>query len=282
MPTKPQFIAHKVLLGILLTLGGLPVLPTQAFAFEFLPESGHQRFQTFGLFIEDQTTLIQQSGSRAWGALGTSIALFGLGSDTSSSQFVLTASVNTAFRLSQSLDPETADARVSLKWETALSSDWLLSFGFSHASGHVNDDVIDKDLEALNVGIETFPLRIIYTGSEHFRPGLTFQPLFGSEPKTKGVQANQFLEIYPWGTSSEFRRGTPYLALGVEEYGHNKIDLSGHAQIGAYFGNHVQNKRFNSLRIVLGGYSGQDPRLKYYYYKDTRAKFAYAGLMFDI
>lgn len=275
MPTK-----HKS--RNLAVIGLLLLKASPAFAWVFLPESKHQRFQTYGLFIDDQTTLIQQSGSRAWGALGTSIALLALEEGSESSQLVLTASVNTAFRLGESLDPETADARVSLKWEVALSPDWLLSIGFNHASGHVNDDVIDKDLETLNVGVETFPFRLIYQGNPYFRPGLTFQPLFGSEPKTKAIQANQFLEIFPWGVASDYRRATPFVAFGVEEFGHNRIDLSGHIQMGMFFGNHTREKHFNSLRVVLGGYTGQDPRLKYYYYKDTRAKFVYAGFMFDI
>ncbi|MBC7385528.1 MAG: hypothetical protein H7301_05095 [Cryobacterium sp.] len=250
----------------------------------FLPESHHQRYQTYGLFIDNQTTLIYRNAGRAWGALGATFALLGRGQGVEASQLVVSASVNTAFRLEDGLSPETADARVEITWDTRLSPEWLLSFGFSHASGHVNDSALPQDLDLLplNLGVDAFPIRVIYDGSEFFRPGFTLKPLFESEPKSKFFQGNQFLEWYPWGRAKSYSVPTPYFAFGLEEYGHNSLEVSLHSQVGVYFGNHRDPKRFNSLRCTAGFYSGPDPRLKYYYYKDTHVTFGYLGIMLDI
>ncbi len=254
-------------------------------AMKLLPESHHQRYQTYGLFIDNQTTLIYRDGGKAWGALASTVALFGREESGETSQFVLSASVNTAFRLADALSPETADARVDLTWDTSLGEEWLLSAGYSHSSGHVNDDVLpeDRGLMTLNVGIDSIPIRLIYDGNEFYRPGVTLKPLISvSEPHSKGFQANAFFEWFPWGHSKRLDHATPYLALGLEEYGRDSVQTGFHAQAGAYFGNHREANRASAMRLMVGFYSGQDPRLKYFYYKGSRTTFGYAGMMFDL
>ncbi len=258
-------------------------LPSRS-AVLLLPETTHQRFLTYGLFVDNQSSLLFRDSGKAFGSLAGSIALVSFEGLKGKPQIVLTGSVHSAFRLADgAFNSETADSRMSLLWDTELSSDWLLSLGFSHASGHVSDDVLDLDLLPLDVGIETFPIRIVYQGSSFFRFGITFQPTYAaSAPPSKMFQANEFFEWFPYGDSGDYHRFTPYLALGFEQFGHNEIDLSAHAQLGAYLGNHRDAKYFTSLRAVLGAYTGPDPRLKYYYYKDKTARFIYFGLMFDL
>jgi hypothetical protein len=252
---------------------------------EFLPESHHQRYQTYGLFIDNQTSLIYRDGGRAWAAVAATVALLGRKTPESSSQLVASASVNTAFRIDDGLNPETADARVDLTWDTSLAGDWLISAGYNHTSGHISDGVLaeDQSLSPLDVGIDSLPVRVIYNGNEFLRPGITLKVLiFPSDPRSKLVSGNEFFEFYPWGHTKDTTRGTPYLAIGFEEYGHDRIELSFHGQLGAYFGNHRDSKRASSLRAVLGVYTGQDPRLKFYYGRNNRVTFGYLGLMMDL
>lgn len=249
----------------------------------FLPESHHQQYESFGLFIDNQTEILYRNAGRAWASLGISAALFQIDTASSSGQVVIESSVNTAFRLSDGLSPETADARIALLWESRISRDWLWSIGYNHASGHVNDDSLDGgELAPLNVGIESIPVRFIYQGSPYFRPGFTLQPVYGSEPSVKTFQSNEFIEIFPSRHSDKPKRGTPYIALGSEQYGRNSLEASGHFQIGVYFGNHIKAVHETGLRLCVGGYTGPDPRLKYYYYKNTHAQFIYAGAILDL
>jgi hypothetical protein len=250
-----------------------------------LPESHHLQYLTSGLFIDNQTSILYRDGGKAWGAIAASFALLGTEGAPSTSQLVVTASVNTAFRLDSGLSPETADARFDLAWDTFLGRDWLMSAGYRHESGHINDSVLPQDqgLIALDLGLDSFFGRFIYSGNTFFRPGFTVETLISEgDPRSKALQANAFAEFFPWGHLPGSRAATPFLALGIEEYGHNVEQTSFHAQLGAYFGNHREPKQSSALRAVVGFYSGQDPRLKYYYFEDRHSTFVYSGLMFDL
>ena len=107
-------------------------------------------------------------------------------------------------------------------------------------------------------------------------------PIFVSDPPMKVFDANQFAEWFPFGQSTDTRRGTPFLAAGLEEYGPNDVELTFHAQAGVFFGEHMGPHHTAQIRFVAGVYSGSDPRMKYMQFLDSRETFGYLGLMADI
>src|SRR3954465_2788300 len=64
-----------------------------------LPESRHQQYSTYGLFVENQSAMLQRTGGRAWAAIGNNIALFEFPEMKHSPQLVLAASANASFRV---------------------------------------------------------------------------------------------------------------------------------------------------------------------------------------
>jgi|GEM_PF-1724675 len=285
MQIKESSIPARLILPLLFFLLLSTASEAKADGMIFLPESHHPRYQTHGLFIDNQTSILYRDGGKAWGSVAAAFALFGTENGTNTSQLVVGASVNTAFRLEGGLSPETADARFDLAWETFLHHDWLVSAGYEHISGHINDSVLpeDRSLIPLDLGIDLFFARMIYDGNDFLRPGITIATLMNeSDPKSKALRGNAFAEIFPWGHPPASRGPTPYLSLGVEEYGHNVEQTSFNAQVGVAFGNIRGTKSGAALRTVLGFYTGQDPRLKNYYIKDSHVSFAYLGIILDL
>ena len=248
---------------------------------EWLPPSQHSLYEQFGLFIDNQTSILYRNGGKAWGALGASIVPWGSAQLDQPGQLVIIGSVNTAFRLENALSPETADARISVLWETQINPEFLLSFGYHHASGHVNDDVLDQSLMSLPVGVDNLPLKLIYKKSSLFRLGVTFSPRLGSDPASKWIQASQTLEIFPFGQADHVHKPIPYLAMGFEELGQAEWGVTKHIQAGIYVGNHLFPGPTKVVRFCLGYFLGPDPRMKYYYYRATQVEFAYIGFMIN-
>jgi hypothetical protein len=89
------------------------------------------------------------------------------------------------------------------------------------------------------------------------------------------------VEWFPWKAASNPTTATPFLALGLEEYGVHHIDPTLQAQIGIYLGNHFREQYHPTLRFVIGGYTGADPRMKYAAIKLSKVNFIYAGAMFN-
>ena len=107
------------------------------------------------------------------------------------------------------------------------------------------------------------------------------RPTVGSDPGMVAFGAEQFVEWFPYGESGP-HSFSPYLSAGTEEWGRHAIRLTSHVQVGFSAGNHFSPNKTSSLRVVLGYFNGNDPRLKYYQFKDSRVNFFYGGLAFDI
>lgn len=284
---KPHFAALSAGLcaGALFLASLTGPLPSAHAETILLPESRHQQFQTYGLFMDQQSMLVFRFGRRAWGSLGGALALYEKPDWKYKPQLVVHGSATAAFRFNEKFDTlltETVDARVGLAVDLTLSEAWLLSLGWTHMSGHISDDVLDRDLIGSNLGNESLWARAIRIVNPKLRIGGTLKPVVGSEPKMKFFAADQFIEYFPWGVSENFQDWNPFVAGSLEEYGPDKVDLTYHLQLGWFAGNHTFAKKHSSIRTVAGYYHGIDPRLKYAQFKYRRTDFFYAGLMFDI
>lgn len=248
----------------------------------WLPESRDQQFRTFGLFIDNQTSILSlPSGNRFWLALGEQFAFFEMNDWRGSPQVVVFTSINAGDRMNgagNTLLMETIDIRAGAVFEWNMDSSERISLGWMHQSGHTSDDVLDQDLVHPNLGNEQLLIRWFRDYHEKFRWGGTLKPYLGSDPGILRFASDQFFEWMPWGTSPRSDRFTPYFAGGLEQYGADKIHVTYHAQLGAFIGNHWKPAYQPNLRIAAGYYNGVDPRLKYAQFKDGLQRFCYLGV----
>lgn len=264
----------------------MTVISANAFAgMQVLPDSRHQQYQTYGLFFDQQSLLAFRQEGRAWGALAGSIAALELTDWKWNPQLVIHGSANASFKINgkgDTLLTETIDARVGLAVDLKFESDFRGSIIWTHYSGHVSDNVADLDLFGSNLGNEVLDLRLIKDIDTSYRFGLGIRPTLGSDPGMIAFGAEQFFEWFPTGEAADPHHFAPYFATGFEEYGRHAIRFTWHAQIGIAAGNHFGETKHSSLRGVVGYYNGNDPRLKYYQFKDRRVDFFYGGVAFDI
>ena len=279
-------IHHQVKILFVFSILLISSFLTNAFADTvWLPESRHQQFTTYALFIDNQSTLLYQSSGRAWASVDASIALLEKTDLESSPQLIFHGSANSGFRMSSNLSTlltETTDARVSLLLQGHKTEHLRWSAGWMHYSGHISDNVADPELIGPNIGFEQLFLRVVADYDDDFRVGGTLKPFIGTDPGLKTFAADQFIEWYPWGTAHLASRPTPFLALGLEEYGRRKIDPSVNLVAGAYMGNHLHATHKTSMRYVLGYYAGPSPQLKYMAIKDEKTRFLYTGIIFEL
>ena len=249
-----------------------------------LPDSDHQLLETYGLFIDDQNTLVYQGEARSWGALGGSLAVYGSDDTPSHPQFVLYASTNAAMHFNDNwrIWTETLDVHLGGNFEFALSPSLRLLVGLEHFSGHAVDGISTPSLMVPNLGNNIFKARIVYDYKNSVRMGATFRPFIASFPPIQFFAADQFVEYFPWGGKDSTDTFSPYVAVALEEYGVSQIQPTFEGQIGAYLGNHFGLGHHPTARVVLGYYNGADPRLKYFQIAQVNSEFAYAGLMFDM
>ena len=283
-PKKRMILFLGQAFWVFLILFGLGFSPGVRAEFTLLPESRHQQYLTYALFTEEHTSLLLRDSGRAWGAVAGGIALLEAPDWRWRPQLIVHASANASFRLNASyagLLTDTIDARAGLAVEMALRQDLRLSIGWTHYSGHIADNVPDKDLIGSNLGDEFLPIRLIYDGHPNFRAGGTLKPLFSSDPKMLLFAADQFIEWFPFGNREAEKAGTPFVSLGADQMGRNHLVLSTNAMIGCYLGSHLMEKHGSAARAVLGYYQGWNPALKYAEFKDSQVQFVYSGLMVD-
>ena len=242
-------------------------------------ENKSHLFQTFGLFTEEgQTAFYNRGGSNYWGEIGSKITLFDLGI----LQFTLNAGVQASMRKEgNEFLSDTLDVRVGVSSLFTVNSDTRFMLTVAHLSGHVLEDVPDKDLIPNNVGDDTLQFRMIHDYKKTFRFGWTLKYVFGTAGVIKKINADQFLEYMPFSERNSTHSATPYMALGLEENGFDKYILTTHVQTGLYWGSHFNPKHDEIIRLSLGGYSGLDPRQKYSHAKGTKVRFGYFGLAYE-
>ena len=221
---------------------------------------------------------MKTSREEDWLDVAGDIPLLGFSAD-SDSQIVFTPSVFSNVlknRLTQ-----TIDYRFMLTYDCAPVAGILLRMGYSHASGHANDDVIDPSLIPLNYDEDNLILRLIYSGAEHFRFGLTLSPVLNADPKRQFFSGNQFVEFFPYAQRPDHGANF-FVATGIEEYGVAREQMSFNFQTAFYFGNHQLAGHSTTARIVIGGYAGPHPALKQFAYRNLSQSFLYSGLIVDL
>lgn len=257
---------------------------TQSFAsIVFQPEKKSHLYQTFGLFSEEgQTSIYNRGGSKYWGEICSKITLFDVDSIWGRPQFIFNAGVQASLHnQGKEFLSETMDVRVGIAGLFTINHSTRLMVAVSHLSGHVLEDVPDKDLIPLNVGDETLQFRIIHDYERSFRFGGTLKYVLGTEGEIRRINADQFFEWFPFTERNSTQTSTPYVAVGVEENGFDKYVLTSHVQTGLFWGNHLDENHDEIIRVSLGGYSGLDPRQKYSHFKRTKAHFGYFGLAYE-
>lgn len=249
----------------------------------FLPASRHPLFITYGLFTEEQTSVIIKDEDRAYLALGGSWTLLEQSTAWGQPQFLFSATVISSFGSSSErafqYAAQSMDVRGQLAVEWTPARDWRFSVGAEHVSGHVLEGIPEKQLVAPDLGGDDLVLRYLHDFDARFRLGTTLRLFAQRSPDGKPVAADQFAEWFPWGADTPTARAVhaPYLAIGFEEDGYQTYYLSFHAQLGLLYGYHFQPEKQTSLRTVVGYYHGPDPRLKYFAYLQSQADFLYIG-----
>jgi len=237
------------------------------------------------LFIDQQSTLIFKSADKAWGALGGFITLAELSSCELKPQLTLHGTANVGFSINSAgntLLTETVDARVGLTVDLEFNPELRGSVMWTHQSGHISDNIPDKDLIGSNLGNEIIDFRVIKDWNKTFRAGVGLRTLASSDPGMQGLGGEEFAEWFPYSFSEDTHHLNPFIAVGNEQYGRASIENSFNAQLGLAAGSHFLPKKVSSLRLMLGYYNGVDPRLKYFQFKHGRSEFGYGGLMFEI
>jgi hypothetical protein len=283
----------KTLVAVLLTVltWNLASSKESRAGWEILPDSRHHLYQTYGLYFEEQSSLVYTGNHHMWGAVGGAIPIAGDAEGEHHPQFVFHSTANAAMHFSDSgrIYTETIDARLGLQFEYALDPQLRFAASYTHFSAHAADGIEDLDLLEPPVGEEFLNLRAVYDIGTMFRVGLNFNPVLRSYPKLQFFGADQFIEYFPLGSLDSPHKPSPYVAAGLSEWGVSQQQLTFHAQIGVAFANHFGTHdgspgggHSQAGRAVLGYYTGADPRLKYFQYREATKSFGYLGVMFDL
>jgi hypothetical protein len=254
-------------------------------AFEFLPTSEHQLFQPFGIFVEDHSMMVLRDSSKAYGAMAAVLSLIGFPESSLKPQIIISGAATSTFNLPANyggFETETIDARFSALLDLQLSETLRLSFGWTHESGHIGDDLTELSLMGYNLGNESFPIRLVGDFEKMIRWGFTLRPIFDSIPRTQFLAADQFLEIAPFGESADKSHGNFFIAASLSEWGRKKTLLTFNTELGWYFGKHFDTPHTSILRFCAGYYNGWNPSLKYAEFLGSRMQFVYLAAIIDI
>ncbi len=252
---------------------------------KFNVESSHKLLQSYGLFFDPKISLILRGDSREVAEFGGSGSILETDSWGYKAQLIIHASATSNYHYlgdESTIHVETTDARVGLSWDVFLDDSRRLALIWTHQSGHVSDNIEDPGLIGPDLGNEIFDFRYIYDIGRKIRMGAGFRPAAISTPRMRFLGAHEFFEWYPDEVPMDPHKFTPFVALGIEQYGLDRIALHGHLQLGYVAGAHLGNLSPQSTRIVLGYYNGADIRMKYFQFRNTRNEFGYFGLILEL
>ncbi len=252
---------------------------------KFNAESNHKLLQSYGLFFDPKISLIFRGDSREVAEFGGSGSILESDSWGYKAQLIIHASATSNYHYlddQSTIHVETTDARVGLAWDVFLDDSSRLAFIWTHQSGHVSDNIEDPGLIGPDLGNEIFDFRYVYDIGRKIRMGAGFRPAVVSTPRMRFLGAHEFFEWYPDEVPTDPHKFTPFVALGLEQYGLDRIALHGHLQIGYVAGAHLGNISPQSTRIVIGYYNGADTRMKYFQFRNTRNEFGYFGLILEL
>jgi hypothetical protein len=274
-------------LAALSLLTSLPFSPAHA-AWEVFPKNHHQLYQAYSLLFDQQTTVLWYGQARTLGSVGGSFPVAGNSDSDLRPQFLIHGSATAAMRFSDSgrIYSDTIDARAGFYFDFSINPAFRVSTGFMHYSGHAADGALDRALldDFYNLGDNILQARLVYDLANYARLGGTGMWFLRNTPSKKTFGGNFFAEFFPWGGQDERGKISPYVGASLELVG---VDAYGYTpalnfQIGAYLGNHFTGEFKQTLRPVLGYFTGMDPRMKYAQYRDAKDSFFYFGIMVDI
>jgi hypothetical protein len=254
---------------------------------EIFPTSTYQQYQTYGLYLDNQSLIDYYGANDYFGSVGGAFAVAGNSVSKWHPQVVIIASVNAhmVFAESGRIYSDEIDVHAGGAYNFTISPEMRMSIGFMHYSGHVADGAVDPSLlaEDYNLGDNMLFARFVYDFGTYVRAGVTFQPVVHGGPAAQFWAGNAFAEYFPFGGRDEQEKPSPYVAASLIEDGTDMFgsQLTFHAQVGCYFGNHFSSHFKPTFRPVAGFYYGADPRLKYYQFQGFIATFAYVGAMVD-
>ena len=276
--TRKHLILTLLLAGLLAPVTQAAPAPS---SITWFPQTKGQQYQTYGLFIDNQSTLATLSGGSVWLSVAGGAALAEMHQFASEPQLTFSASVNAGSkRFNNRVTGQTIDSRLMVSWDTQWNEDFLVRIGYSHSSGHVVDDVYDKALEPPNYDGDALIFRNVFLGFHRWKLGVTLRPYIHTDPRGKVFAADEFFEYYPFW-NSEAERPVFFVAGGAEQYGADQFDLSLHLQAGLLFGEPFAKKHTQTTRFVIGVYKGPDPGLKTYVFRNHKTHFFYGAIMFD-
>ncbi|MGK5083195.1 hypothetical protein WDW37_07795 [Bdellovibrionota bacterium FG-1] len=252
---------------------------------QLLPKNSHQLYQTYALFIDEQTSLLWYGAQRSWGAVAGNFAIYGNPDSPAHPELVAIASVNASMIFSDSgrIYTDEFDVHAGGVFEFALDPAYRLSLGAIHYSGHLAEGGVDRDLLDPNLGDNLLFARFLYDLGFYVRAGVTFLPVIHAGPSMNFFGGEEFFELFPFGGADDRQKPSPYIAFSFKQAGSEEFGMANifHAQIGAYLGNHFTTDHVQTARLVAGFYTGVDPRLKYFVYKNKTDTFGYLGVMAD-
>lgn len=219
------------------------------------------------IFADPFTGFLFRTDDRMLGNITVNIPLAAWAKDE---LFIQTGVLSTLRFSGPTFYAETLDLRVGLKWVHPFGDRLFFSVGVGHISGHTMDDVIETSLAPLNVGIDGFPLRLVFKADSNLRLGIHGMVNLGSEPFTRRNSGGIFVEYRPW---SEYGKDGFFLATNLYYAENVNMGMSTHEQIGY---------TFHRANFLFGYHSGADLRLKHELYLNTKANFWYTGLNFEL
>lgn len=235
---------------------------------EFLPQGkASDPTNSVILFEDPYTGFLLRSDNRTLGTVAISLPLYSFEHDLI---YAYTGVEATLRNQGASFNSETLDLRVGAKWVHPFSEHIYGSLGLGHTSGHVVDDVIEKGLVPFNVGIDGFPLRLVYSTLEHFRFGLHGVVPIGSDPPTRLFTLGWLTEFYFTDLNS-----ISGWMIGNDIYlpENPNIVLSTVTEL-VY--------RYRQARLMVGFHTGADVRLKHQLFLKSQVNFGFAGFRFEI
>ena len=250
-----------------------------------VPDSHHQQFQTYAFLTEEQTALIWRDAGKAFAQVGGYFTALENNEWRFRPQLVIFGNVLFSWRPKDMIfeyGTETFDARFGFALEGHITDSLRVSLGFLHSSGHASDGVLDPDLYPPDLGDEQIVVRGIYDWNKRVRVGLSLKPMVVTSPKAQFFAADQFVEWFPWGITTERNGYNPFISVGLEEGGVDNVELTTTIQIGVSLRDHMRSERVADLRIVVGYYNGADARLKYAQIKRRRSETGFAGFVLSL
>lgn len=148
----------------------------------------------------------------------------------------------------------------------------------------VADGVANQDMALwpTNLGLNVFRFRVLRDFNKQIRVGMTWVPISHSIPEGVASGLNEFVEYFPLGSSEATHHPKPFVAAGLAHAASFSGSPTFNIQGGFTVGSHFDEAHTHDARIVVGYYTGTDPRSKYSEFLGGTSKFTYLGLMFNL